>query len=100
MYQDAKSNLSGKFSKVIRSLLKAPFDYLASEIKKAMAGKIFNFYNDFMLCFQHLFKLLLVLLGLGTDEDCLTEVRINEIKWVHFENYFHLILTTTEIGIT
>ncbi|XP_021951892.1 annexin B10 [Folsomia candida] len=49
LYQDAKSSLSGKFSKVIRSLLRAPFEYLASDIKKAMAG-------------------------LGTDEDCLTEV--------------------------
>ncbi len=50
LYQDAKSNLSGKFSKVIRSLLRPPFEFLASDIKKAMAGHYYirqNMYNTF-----------------------------------------------------
>ncbi|CAL8104891.1 unnamed protein product [Orchesella dallaii] len=49
LYQEVKSGYSGKFSKVMRALLRPPFEYLAQEVKKAMAG-------------------------LGTDEDVLTEV--------------------------
>lgn len=49
LYQEVKSAYSGKLSKVLRAMLKPPYEYLAQEVKKAMAG-------------------------LGTDEDVLTEV--------------------------
>lgn len=49
LIKDLKSELGGKFEKLILALMETPYDYLAHELERAMAG-------------------------LGTDEDVLTEV--------------------------
>ena len=51
LVKDLKSELGGKFEKLILALMESPYEYLAHELERAMKG-------------------------IGTNEDVLTEVRV------------------------
>lgn len=76
LIDDLKYELTGKFERLIVSLMRAPAYHDAKEIRDAIKVRplLYVFKIPFTLSFYCIFDLILCFQGVGTNEKCLIEV--------------------------
>lgn len=76
LIDDLKYELTGKFERLIVSLMRAPAYHDAKEIHDALKvrSSLLSIWEPLFLSFYGIFNLILCLQGVGTNEKCLIEV--------------------------